>query len=92
MGDEVDFLHADKHERFLQINTIIFDGSGQAFPKFPNSKFAMFLQNIKRKVRDEVDFWNVDKHQSFLRVDPKCEEDDTIIIDVHNQAFSKYSK
>ena len=92
MGDEVDFLHADKYQHFLQINTIIFDGSGQAFPKFPNSKFAMFLQNAKRKVRDEVDFWNAHKHQSSLRVDPKCDEDDTIITDVHNQAFSKYSK
>ena len=35
MSDEVAFLHADKHERFLQINAMIFDGDGQAFPKFP---------------------------------------------------------
>ena len=34
VNDEVDFLHADKHERFLQINTMIFDGNCQAFPKF----------------------------------------------------------
>ena len=33
--DEVDFLHTDKHECFLQTDTIIFDGDGQAFPKFP---------------------------------------------------------
>ena len=33
--DKVDFLHADKHESFLQIDTMIFDGDGQAFPKFP---------------------------------------------------------
>ena len=33
--DEVDFLHADKDENYLQIDTIIFDGNGQAFPKFP---------------------------------------------------------
>ena len=32
--DKVDFLHADKHESFLQIDTMIFDGNGQAFPKF----------------------------------------------------------
>ena len=32
--DKVDFLHADKHESFLQIDTMIFDGDGQAFPKF----------------------------------------------------------
>ena len=35
VSDEVDFLHADKHERFLQIDTKIFDGDGQAFPNFP---------------------------------------------------------
>ena len=33
--DEVDFLLTDKHERFLQTDTVIFDGDGQAFPKFP---------------------------------------------------------
>ena len=32
--DEVDFLHADKHQSFLQIDTMIFDGDVQAFPKF----------------------------------------------------------
>ena len=29
------FLHADKHESFLQIDAMIFDGDGQASPKFP---------------------------------------------------------
>ena len=27
---EVDFLHADKHQSFLQVNTIFFDVSAQA--------------------------------------------------------------
>ena len=35
MGDVVDFLLADEHESFLQIDTMIFDGDDQAFPKFP---------------------------------------------------------
>ena len=35
VSDLVDFLHVDKHESFLQIDTIIFDGDCQAFPKFP---------------------------------------------------------
>ena len=34
MSDEVDFLHADNHESFLQIDTMIFDGDSQAFPRF----------------------------------------------------------
>ena len=33
VSDEVDLLHADKNENFLQINVMIFDGDGQAFPK-----------------------------------------------------------
>ena len=35
MKDEVDFLHTDKRESFLQIDTMIFDGDRQTFPKFP---------------------------------------------------------
>ena len=34
-----------------------------------NSKFAMFLQNLKKDVRDEVDFLLVDNCQSFIQVD-----------------------
>ena len=35
VNDEVHFLHADKHESFLQIDTMIFYGDDQVFPKFP---------------------------------------------------------
>ena len=28
MSVEIDFLHVDKHEIFLQIDTMIFDGNG----------------------------------------------------------------
>ena len=34
-----------------------------------NSKFAMYLQYLKKEFRDEVDFLHADKHQSFLQVD-----------------------
>ena len=33
VSDELDLLHAYKHEIFLQIDTMTFDGDGQAFPK-----------------------------------------------------------
>ena len=33
VSDEVDFLHADKHENFLQNYSMIFDEDGLAFPK-----------------------------------------------------------
>ena len=41
--------------------------------------------HLRKEVRDEVDFLPGDKYQSFL-------QGDTIIIDGHGKAFSKYSK
>ena len=60
----------------------------------------MSLQSLKKEVRDEVDFLNADKHQSFLQVDfntlgighQSFLQGDAIIIDGHDQAFTKYSK
>ena len=34
-----------------------------------NSKFAMYLQYLKKEVRQDVDFLHADKYQSFLQVD-----------------------
>ena len=63
VSDEVDFLHTDKHGNFLKIDTMIFDGDDQAFPKFPKLQFAMSLQYLKNEVTDEVDFLHADKHK-----------------------------
>ena len=63
MGDEVDFLPADKHEGFLN------------YPKYQNAqitennKFAISLQYLKKELSDRVDFLHVDKHESFLQID-----------------------
>ena len=38
MSDEVNFLHADEDESFLQIDTKIFDGDGRAFLNFPKQQ------------------------------------------------------
>ena len=46
-------LHADKHEILLQINSIIFDGFGQACPNYPG-KFVTFLKHLKKEVSYEV--------------------------------------
>ena len=35
VSDKVDFLPADKAEIVLQSDTMIFDGNGPAFTKFP---------------------------------------------------------
>ena len=62
LSDEVDFLHADKHESLLQIDSMILMGMVKHSQSSQNSKFAMSLQYLKKGVRGEVD---VDKHQSF---------------------------
>ena len=50
MKDEVDFLLADKRQRFLQIDSIILGVCGQACPNYmpKNNKFAICNIVIKK--------------------------------------------
>ena len=41
MGDEVDFLVADKHESFLQVDSINSGVHSQAYPKSQSNKFIL---------------------------------------------------
>ena len=56
VSDEVDFLHAEEHEGFLQVNTMVLIGMVKYFESSQNSKFGMSLQYLKQEIRDEVDF------------------------------------
>ena len=56
VSDEVDFLHADKHLRFLQIDTMILMGRVKHSQGSQNSKFPMSLQYLRKEVKREVDF------------------------------------
>ena len=93
LSDEVGFLHADKYESLLQIDSMIFLEMVKHSESSQNSKFGLSLQYPK--VKDEVYFLHADKHQSFLRntwgikVSYKV---DIIIINGNDQAFSNYSK
>ena len=58
----VDFLSANKHERFLQIDTIILN-------VYYIKSLLFFLQYLKKEVNDEVDFLHGDKHNSFPQID-----------------------
>ena len=49
MDDEVDFLHADKHDSFLQIDTMIWDGHGQAFSKYSQYQVCNIFAISQRK-------------------------------------------
>ena len=57
MKNEVDFLPADKRQRFLQSDSIVLDMCGQACPSVPQKKFAIFLQFLKIEVSHKVDFF-----------------------------------
>ena len=59
VSDEVDFLHADNNESFLQIDIMFLFGIVKHSQNSKNSKSAMSLQYLqkKRKVSDEVDFF-----------------------------------
>ena len=57
VNDEVDFLHAGKHENLLQINAMILMEMVKYFQSSQNSKFTMSVQHLKKEVRDEVDFF-----------------------------------
>ena len=60
MRDQVDFLITDKHQSFLQVGAIAFDGRdqvGMARPaQIAQNKFAKPLQYLKKEMRHEVDF------------------------------------
>ena len=78
--DEVDFLHADKHQSFLQVD---FNTLGKVSHKVIQSllvgminhsqiaqsnKFAISLQYLKKEVRNGIHFLHTDKHQSFYKL------------------------
>ena len=69
VSDAVDFLHADKYESLLQIDTMILMGIVKYSQSFQNTQFAMSLQCLKKDVRDEIDIQHADKNQIFLQVD-----------------------
>ena len=69
VSEKVVFVHADKHESLLQVDTMILMGMVKHSQSSQNSKFVMSLQYLKKGVRDEVDFVHADKHQSLLQVD-----------------------
>ena len=98
LSDEVDFLHANKHESLLQIDRVILMGIVKHSQSSQNSEFAVSLQYLKKEVKDQVDFSHADKHQSFLKLYFNTlgikvfYKFDIIIINGHDQAFSNYSK
>ena len=69
VSDETDFLHANKHESLLQIDTMTLIGIVKHSQSSQNSKVTMSLQYLKKEVKKGVHFLLADEHQSFLQVD-----------------------
>ena len=62
-----DVLHVDKHENFLQIDTMFLIGMVKHSQISQNCNFAMSLQYLKREVRDKVGLLHANKHQIFYK-------------------------
>ena len=78
-------LHADKHQSFLEVDTIVLVAMAMHVPKHPkqktqNNKFAISLQCLKKEGRPEVDFLHGDK--------PFCKLMLSILLSIaiHNQS------
>ena len=74
-------MHADKHQRFFQIDTIIL---------LFVARHAQITKNISlpyltKEVSDEVDFLHANRHEGFLRID-------TMIFAWDDKAFRKFPK
>ena len=65
---DIFFLHADEHQSFLEVDTIVLVVMAMHAQSTQNIKFAISLQYLKKEGRHEVDFLHGDK-QTFLQVD-----------------------
>ena len=67
MRDKYDFLHEDKHQSFLQSDSIVFNGHSQGTQ---NSKFVLSLHYLKKERRNDIDFLHVDKTKLSYKLIP----------------------
>ena len=53
MKDEVEFKPADKYQRFLQVDTIIYVCVERHTQISKNNKFVIFMQYLKEEMSDD---------------------------------------
>ena len=80
--NEDGFLLAGKHQRFLQIYTVVLAVTRNV-QVTQNNKFDISLQYLKEKVSDKFDLLHAYKHESFLQID-------TMIFDGDGRPFPKF--
>ena len=59
-------MRADKHESFLQIDTMILIGMFKHSQSSQYNKFVISQEDFKKEISDEADFLHADKHEIFL--------------------------
>ena len=69
MGNKVEFLPADEHKSFLQVDSITLDVHSQACSNYPKYHVCKIFTKIKQNVKDEVEFLSPDKHQRLPEID-----------------------
>ena len=68
LSDEVGFLHADKHESLLQIDSMILMGMVKHSQSSQSSKFAMWPSGLRHCNKNrKVPGWNPTRHSVRLR-------------------------
>ena len=82
--DKVDFLHADKRQKFLQINSFILGACGQACPNYSKTSLLFLCNILRKRWVMKLIFLNADKHES-LKINIKI---DTVIL----MGMVKYSQ
>ena len=85
MGDEVEFLPADKHKSFLQDGSIFLGVISQTGQSTKNNQFTISLQYPKENMKDEADFLPPEKCCSFFQIN-------TIVLGACDQACPNYLK
>ena len=75
------FSPTDKHESFLQDDSITLGVFSQACPKYPKQQVCYFFE-ISEEVSDGGDFLYADKHESLRQID--------IMILMDGQIFPKF--
>ena len=88
MSDEVDFLHAGKHESVLQIDTMILMGrEWSSIPKVPKIASLQCLYNISKKELEMKLIFCM-----YVNIKVSCKVILPLLLGMTKQAFSKYSK
>ena len=85
MGYETDFLSADEHKKFLQIDSITFDVHIPACPKQPKQQVYNIFAISRGKCKRWSWFLPADNCQRFP-------QSDTIFLDVCGQACLNHPK